>query len=207
MMTLFDVRLGWWIGNPLADNWKRGGPRYGFYWLLCELFGAASDDSRCVYLSDGGHFENLGIYELVRRHCRLIIASDVSCDPCYGFGDLRNAMERCRTDFGVEIEMQGLDALKPQGGLSASHFAVGTIHYSAGKPADDGVIIYLKPTLQKDDSADLRGYPSVNAAFPHDSTANQWFDETHFENYRALGKAVGAAASVEIDSAIRELLG
>lgn len=206
MMTLFDVRLGWWIGNPSGPNWKRGGPRLGFYWLLCELFGTASDDSRCVYLSDGGHFENLAIYELVRRRCRLIVASDASCDPCYGFADLRNAIERCRTDFGVEIEMTGLDALKPQNGLSTNHFAVGSIHYTPGKAADDGTIIYLKPTLLKEDSADLVGYPSVNPHFPHDSTANQWFDETHFENYRALGKAVGAAASEEITSTIEALL-
>jgi len=206
MMTLFDVRLGWWIGNPAGKNWKRGGPKFGFYWLLCELFGTASDDSRCVYLSDGGHFENLAIYELVRRRCRLIVASDASCDPGYGFSDLRNAIERCRTDFGVEIVMEGLDDLKQQNGLSSKHFAMGTIHYTPGKAADDGTLIYLKPTLLKEDSADLVGYPSVNPAFPHDSTANQWFDETHFENYRALGKTVGGAASEEIASAIEKLL-
>jgi hypothetical protein len=67
LMTLFDVRLGWWMANPREKRWRRGSPYLGFYWLLCELLGATNDDSDYVYLSDGGHFENLAIYELVRR--------------------------------------------------------------------------------------------------------------------------------------------
>ena len=90
-MTLFDVRLGWWLANPKGKvkNWRSTSPTFGFYWLLCELMGATDDDSDCVYLSDGGHFENLGIYELVRRRCKLIVASDASCDSAYGFSDLQ----------------------------------------------------------------------------------------------------------------------
>jgi Patatin-like phospholipase len=203
LMTLFDVRLGWWIGNPLYnENWCVGGPRVGFFWLLRELLGSTNDDSGFIYLSDGGHFENLAIYELVRRRCRLIVVGDASCDPSAGFGDLHNAIERCRTDFGVEIELPDASSTQRQNGLAQSHFATGTIHYSR---EDKGTIIYLKPTLVTGDPADILGYTGTNPSFPDDTTANQWFDEAHFENYRALGEVTGNAAENAIREAIVQL--
>ena len=205
LMTLFDVRLGWWIANPSKQkNWPVGGPRVGFFWLLRELLGSTNDDSGFVYLSDGGHFENLAVYELVRRGCKLIVAGDASCDPSSGFDDLHNAMERCRTDFGVEIELDPIET-KRQNGLAQSHFAVGKIHYS-GSSIDDGVIVYLKPTLVAGDPTDVVGYATTNSSFPDDTTANQWFDEAHFENYRALGQITGNAAEMAIRIAVDSLM-
>jgi hypothetical protein len=202
LMTLFDVRLGWWIANPMNEKtWPIGGPRLGFWWLLRELLGATNDDSRFVYLSDGGHFENLAVYELVRRGCKLIVASDASCDPSAGFGDLYNAIERCRTDFGVEIELPDAILTQRQNGRAQTHFAKGTIHYSS-LPEENGTIIYLKPTLVANDPPDILGYTATNPNFPDDTTANQWFDEAHFENYRALGEVTGNDA----ESAIREAI-
>lgn len=213
LMTLFDVRLGWWLANPKCGikNWRTASPDLGFYWLLSELMGATSDDSDYVYLSDGGHFENLGIYELVRRRCKLIVASDASCDSAYGFSDLHNAMERCRADFGIEIEMLAdeIGKIRPIGTppRASAHFAVGTIHYCPKRPAEDGVLIYLKPALVAADAADVLGYSSRNSEFPNDSTANQWFDEKHFENYRAMGEATGRAAMDHIHDEIVRVLG
>jgi hypothetical protein len=206
LMTLFDVRLGWWIANPIKDKqWLQGSPGVGFYWLLRELIGSTNDDSNYVYLSDGGHFENLAIYELVRRGCRLIIASDASCDSDAGFSDLHNAVERCRSDFGVEIEVDTSN-LKPLNGIAASHFAVGKIHYKPGCSKEDGVIIYLKPALVAGDPADVIGYVAKNPRFPNDSTANQWFNEAHFESYRALGRAAGEAASFRVAAEVDRLM-
>ena len=214
LMTLFDVRLGWWIGNPRGEGWKNGSPRVGFACLLQELLGGTSDDSKYVYLSDGGHFENLAIYELVRRRCKLIIACDASCDSEYTFGDLHNAVERCRTDFGVEIAVRDLQEIAPKaspddpGALrSEAHFAVGKIHYNPDLPEEDGTIIYLKPALVESDPCDVLAYAKKDQCFPHDTTANQWFDEAHFENYRALGEASASAASDEIAAEIHRLLG
>jgi hypothetical protein len=208
LMTVFDVRLGWWLGNPNKEQpWKRGSPRFGFACLLKELLGATSDESEYIYLSDGGHFENLGIYELVRRGCRLIIASDASCDEAYGFGDLRNAVERCRMDFGVEIEID-TGVLKPPAGTKRSieHYVVGQIHYHPGDTARDGTLIYLKPAIVEKDPVDVIGYSSTNPHFPHDTTANQWFDEAHFENYRALGEESGRRASETIAAQVSRTL-
>ena len=212
LMTLFDVRLGWWIGNPVKKQWRHGGPLVGFYWLLRELLGSTNDDSTYVYLSDGGHFENLAVYELVRRRCKLIVACDVSCDSARNFGDLHNAMERCRTDFGVEIVFDDLNPLRPQndgsGGRmrSKAHFAVGKIRYNPSHAHDDGVIVYIKPSLVEGDPDDVVAFAETNRAFPNDTTANQWFDEAHFENYRALGQAAGAAAVEAIEAGIRRAL-
>jgi hypothetical protein len=213
LMTLFDVRLGWWIGNPAGKRWPRGSPRVGFYWLLRELLGATNDDSDYVYLSDGGHFENLALYELVRRRCRLIVACDASCDPARGFADLHNAMERCRTDLGVEIVFEDLGPLRlqkdPAGesiGRSKAHFVTGTIRYNPASTQEDGAIIYIKPALVDGDPDDVLAYAGINKCFPNDTTANQWFDETHFENYRALGQAAGASAAEAIEAGIRSVL-
>jgi hypothetical protein len=213
LMTLFDVRLGWWIGNPARKRWPRGSPAIGFYWLLRELLGATTDDSDYVYLSDGGHFENLALYELVRRRCKLIVACDASCDPAREFGDLHNAMERCRTDFGVEIVLDDLSPLRPQtssadaGSLrSKAHFVTGKIRYNPDCAKEDGTIIYIKPSLVDGDPDDVLAYAGINKSFPNDTTANQWFDETHFENYRALGKAAGASAADAIHAGIMLVL-
>jgi predicted acylesterase/phospholipase RssA len=209
LMTLFDVRLGWWMSNPKGKFWRHGSPYIGFYWLLRELLGATDDDSQYVYLSDGGHFENLAMYELVRRRCKVIIACDASCDAAYGCSDLHNAMERCRVDFGVEIEMKAdeIGKILPDGKppRATAHYAVGAIHYVPGDPASDGVLIYLKPALVKDDAADLLGYAATNSEFPHDTTANQFFDESHFENYRAMGEATGRTARAAIEQALNKI--
>jgi predicted acylesterase/phospholipase RssA len=212
LMTLFDVRLGWWLANPRASRarWRKGSPNLGFYWLLSELLGATNDDSDYLYLSDGGHFENLAIYELVRRRCRLIIACDASCDPGTSCGDLHNAMERCRVDFGVEIEINAdeIGRITPVGTppRAPTHYAVGSIHYNPDDPNEDGVLIYLKPALRGADAADLLGYALCNSEFPNDSTTDQWFDESHFENYRALGEVSAGVAVGNIQREVARLL-
>jgi hypothetical protein len=189
LMTVFNVRLGWWVGNTRhRKTWERYGPALGLIYLLSELFPSTNDSARYVYLSDGGHFENLGIYELVRRKCRLIIASDGDCDPEGTFDNLGNAVEKCRRDFGVNIEIQ-VDRLRrePTTRLSPAHFAWGTIHYQDGQ---DGHLLYLKPSLVGDEPADVRAYAARHQAFPHDPTSNQFFDEPTFESYRALGQHI-----------------
>jgi hypothetical protein len=213
LLTVFDVRLGWWIGNPHDPTaWKQGTPGFGFAWLARELLGLTNDDQRFIYLSDGGHFENLGIYELVRRRCQVIVASDVSQDPHYGGAELRNAIERCRVDFGVEIYID-LGNFKPVGNppRSGCHYTIGNISYpqnprgEGGHPSN-GTLILLKPAIATADPFDVRGYRQTDPQFPHDTTFNQWFDEAHFENYRALGETTALSASRDIATIINDTL-
>jgi hypothetical protein len=179
--------------------------------LLYELLGMTTDDKKWVYLSDGGHFENLGVYELVRRRCKLIIACDAGQDGGVTFEDLGNAIERCRADFGVDIEID-LSRLRPgPDRRSEWHCAIGTIRYDRLPPIkqDDpsevpGTLLYIKSSLTGDEPADILRYAAEHLAFPHESTNDQFFDESQFESYRNLGYEV-AKRSVEAMKTSKEL--
>jgi thiosulfate reductase cytochrome b subunit len=186
LLAIFNVRLGFWTGNPRNPRtWNRYAP--GIWYLVSELLGRANANDHYVYLSDGGHFENLGLYELVRRKVRFIICSDADADPTFTFGDLGNAVERCRADFGVEIRIEAqLDMkLQAEPPFRIAHYAIGTINYP-GQPS--GLLLYLKSSLTNDEPSDVLGKRASDSAFPHDTTANQFFEETMFEAYRALGE-------------------
>ena len=115
LMALFNVRLGWWLGNPGKKGdvtYKYDGPGNAVVPFLAEMLGLTSDSNKYVYLSDGGHFENLGLYEMVRRRCRFIVVVDAGCDPDFAFEDLGNAVRKIEIDLGVPIQFHGLDKLK-----------------------------------------------------------------------------------------------
>ncbi|MDP1644954.1 MAG: patatin-like phospholipase family protein [Thiobacillus sp.] len=190
LMSVFNVRLGRWCGNPRHPKaWRKVSPRFGGLALLKEVFGQLNSDASFLNISDGGHFENLGIYELVRRRCHVVVAVDAGCDPDYQFEDLANAVRKCWTDFGTRIEID-LAALRPQGKTkrSKSHFAVGCIRYPNTLP---GVLIYIKATLSGDETSDVKEYADRHSKFPNESTGDQFFDENQFESYRELGRHIG----------------
>jgi hypothetical protein len=206
LLTVFNVRLGWWLGNPGLDRkgvyhrkpfwkhyWEFSGPRFAISELISELLGLTHEAKPYVYLSDGGHFENLGLYELVRRRCRLIIASDCGADPGLSFDDLGNAIRKCRVDLGIEIEIDP-GQIRPEGGLSCWHWAVGTIHYSHEQK---GTLLYLKSSISGDEPEDVLNYRAAHSEFPHQTTGDQWFDESQFESYRRLGEHVVLGALQE----------
>lgn len=196
LMTIFNVRLGWWLGNPRhAETWYTSSPKLGLMYLFNELFGLTNDRSGYVYLSDGGHFENLAIYELVRRRCRTIIACDAEEDHDYGFGGLGAVIRKCEIDFNVRIDVD-VNRIRLVGKtkFGHAHCAVGTITYpelnSDGLPCT-GILIYLKSSMTGDEPTDLREYQSRQKEFPHQSTADQFFNESQFESYRKLGRHIG----------------
>jgi hypothetical protein len=195
LMTLFNVRLGWWLGNPGPKGertYANEGPTFAINPLLNEAFGATTDDRNYVYLSDGGHFENLGLYEMVRRRCRLIVVSDAGCDPEFKFEDLGNAVRKIAIDLGVAIRFDKLEALTPRdapdGAANQSYHAIAEVDYrTADGGGENGVILYVKPGLHGNESVGVRSYAMAHPDFPHQSTLDQWFTESQFESYRALG--------------------
>jgi hypothetical protein len=193
LLTLFNVRLGGWVGNPHSDwTWNSSGPPFGLFRLLKEMFGRTDARSRYLYLSDGGHFENLGVYELVRRRCRFIVAIDAEEDSRFGFEGLGSAVRKCRTDFGIRVDVN-VAPLRPQGPnrLSEWHGVVGVIHYEDVDPqALPGILVYIKSTLTGDEASDVQNYRASYPDFPHQPTLNQFFTESQFESYRALGHHV-----------------
>lgn len=198
LMTLFNVRLGLWLGNPHRTAWRSPAPPLSLGYLLAELFGTANAERDFVYLSDGGHFENLGIYELVRRRCRFIIACDGEADPSFQFDGLGNAIEKCRTDLGTEIDID-VEAIRKagMGEDGAQHCVTGVITYPDG--LEPGTLLYLKASTTGDEQTDVRRYKSQHPAFPHQTTGDQWFDETQFESYRTLGEHVMTEALRVVD--------
>ncbi|MBF8269664.1 MAG: putative Acyl transferase/acyl hydrolase/lysophospholipase [Gammaproteobacteria bacterium] len=221
ILGLLNLRLNYWLPNPwhlinkgarhflgAREPFRRVGPWY----LLREMFGLLDARSRYVNLSDGGHIENLGIYELLRRQCRLIIAGDGEADNALTFDGLAAAIRMARIDFGYHVEMDGLDEIR--GGLQ--QHAIGTIFYPGGRI---GKLIYLKSCLSGDnsliatlsednyrtsprrddnllfdDNAYIARYKNLHPDFPHESTGDQFFDEAQFECYRALGYSVAVSA-------------
>jgi hypothetical protein len=191
LLTLFNARLGAWVGNPGRAGrsvWRRAHPTYGAAPVLNEMFGQTSDHHPYVYLSDGGHFENLGLYEMVQRRCRFVVVCDAGCDPDYQFDDLANAIRKVRLDFGVDIEFpEGLRIAGSSGPLCRGRAAVGRIRYYGSDSMQDGVILYLKAALCGDEPVDVANYAAAHPPFPHQPTSNQWFDDAQFESYRMLG--------------------
>ncbi|MDR1989031.1 MAG: patatin-like phospholipase family protein [Acidobacteriaceae bacterium] len=192
LLTLFNARLGAWLGNPGpagAATWRRSDPIAGASPLLREMFGLTTKSNPYVYLSDGGHFENLGLYEMVARRCHLIVVSDAGSDGDYLFEDLGNAIRKIRIDHGIRIEFpDGIQIDKARERAKNAHGAVGVIHYADADPdAPNGVLLYLKATLSGDEPVDVMNYASAHTDFPHESTTDQWFGESQFESYRMLG--------------------
>ncbi|HYW06635.1 MAG TPA: patatin-like phospholipase family protein [Longimicrobium sp.] len=199
LMALFNARLGWWLGNP---GWAGGktfhhpSPRGAISPIFLDLLGLATDSAPVVYLSDGGHFENLGLYEMVLRRCAVIVVADGGCDEKFDFADLGNAVRKIRVDLGIPIEFP---RDFPIGVDDGSHLVRGTIRYSAADPgAADGVLLYVKPALTGDEPRDVAAYARVSKQFPHESTADQFFSESQFESYRALGFHSARAVVVEL---------
>ena len=201
LLTLFNVRLGWWMGNPRRATWQSANPKSGLGYLLKDLFGRAAPTDAYVCLSDGGHFDNLGLYELVRRRCRYIIICDGEEDADRRFEGLANAIRRCRVDFGAEITLD-LSALSTRDALghTTAHAALGTIAYpdqptpgvaTGGPPTPPGHLLYLKATLTGHEPPDVLEYAHQNPVFPHQSTGDQFFSEDQFESYRQLGYYAG----------------
>jgi hypothetical protein len=188
LLSLFNVRLGWWLRNPaICSEGDDPSPRFGLLYLLRELAGYTDVKSQFLNLSDGGHFENMGLYELIRRRCRFIIVSDAEQDGNFSFEGLGGAVRKCRTDFGAEIEIDPR-ALQPVDGASKVHCAVGTIRYP--ETGATGYILYINSTLTGDEPADVLQYRKHYKDFPHQSTTDQFFTESQFESYRALGHHV-----------------
>jgi hypothetical protein len=192
LLTVFNVRLGHWCGDTgHANAWRKRDPGLGLRYWLAELTGTADQDYPFVSLSDGGHFENLGIYELVRRRCALVLASDAGADPKYAFEDLAGAIRKCYTDFGVEIRFKSrIEDIRPsaEGKPSARHYTLAEIVYPNGAPP--GTLVYWKSSLTADMPPDIVNYGSTRKDFPHETTADQFFDEAQFESYRHLGYQV-----------------
>lgn len=228
-IAFLNIRLGRWIQHPHVierraaaiakkggksdtDWWFRRnpGPRY----LLREAFSKSGmnlwrDKANRVkgkgflFLSDGGHIENLGVYELLRRRCKLIIAVDAEADPDIDCGALVQVERFARIDFDtrITIDWRPISARTRKVGeqikkksvryVAGPHVALGVIDYppqQAGAPREKGVLVYIKASLSGDENDYILAYKAKYPRFPHETTADQLFSEEQLEAYRSLGE-------------------
>lgn len=200
-LSLLNIRLGYWLANPgMLTQYMKKKLRAGVgpYYFALETFGRLDEGSLNVYLTDGGHVENLGIYELLRRRCKVIIAIDAEADPDLTFSSLSRLEVLARIDRGYRIHLpwrsvqeeyrdnirRGFQKDGSWSGSEGPHGCIGRIDYGNG---DHGVLIYIKACLTGDETKYLMDYWRRNPTFPHETTVDQFFSEEQFEAYRCLG--------------------
>jgi hypothetical protein len=204
-LAILNIRLGYWLPNPrqiakgVSSAAAFSGLRDQLYFLR-EMLAGMREDSEIIYLTDGGHIENLGIYELLRRRCQLIVAIDAEADPEMSFGSLITLQRYARIDLGIIInlpwatirdgtrsasaEIAKSGGLPPHAAPHGPHCAVGEIQYPHGRK---GILIYVKSSLSGDENDCIVDYKRRFPSYPHETTADQLFSEEQFEAYRALG--------------------
>jgi hypothetical protein len=185
-----------------------------------ELLGLRSGDNTFIELSDGGHFENLGLYELIRRRCGFVVVVDGGQDPTSAYEALVSAMTLIREDFSTEIDFdvrvrsgsdvepsnpshvvaRAVDDEYPKAAEFARRgYFLGTIRYPKSGtdtrvPMADGPelghFIYLKSAMIPALSLPSRGYKGANPDFPYESTMDQFFSPEQFEAYRDVGRTI-----------------
>ena len=202
LMTLMNTRVGFWMPNPKENEWHF--IFWPWYLVYRELFSRTRHDSYLCNLADGNFIENLGIYQLLKRKCKYIIAVDVGADPDMKFKDLGNVLRKVRIDLGVQINLD-VEMLRKEAetNLSKWHCVASTIHYSK---KEKGILLYIKSSLTGDEPEDLFHYQKQNPTFPHETTADQFFDEAQFESYRQLGYHVGQKVFEEFNIVENELV-
>jgi G:T/U-mismatch repair DNA glycosylase len=203
LMAVMNIRLGVWVRNPsvyidaglpsrkrpvrwLVRYVVRGWREPGAWYVLKEGLGLAGTKGRYIYVSDGGHWENLGLTELFRRRCTHIIAVDASGSAT--LGDIGRAMSVARAELGVEVDLDPRGAVADANGLASSPVVVGNFKYPDGQL---GAIYFARSVLWDGAPVDLRLFAEHEKAFPNHPTANQFLSGEVFDAYRALGWAVG----------------
>jgi hypothetical protein len=186
-LSLLNVRLGYWLRNPGVRRPKLS-MRPGLWYLLLELSGRMNEKSAFLNLSDGGHIENLGVYQLLRRRCKFVVVVDGEQDQNMTFHAIANLQRLAAIDLGVQIEINLDELRRDRDGLSRSHFQFCRIRYPGGH---FGYLVYLKLSLTGNEGEFLRRFRLDEPDFPHHPTADQNFTEARFEAYRSLGQHVG----------------
>ena len=203
LLGLANVRLGLWLPNPLQDTpvhpgggiwplmkWQARQP--GPLALLREMAGRTSLTRRWVYVTDGGHYENLGLVEALRRGATEIVVLDASGDAPDSWSAFGLAVQTARADLGVEIDLDPTKMRPRAGGTGAPTLVVqGTCTYPNGVRAD---LWLCKLALPEVASWDVLAWAKGHPAFPHDSTAQQLYGDREFEAYRALGELAASTA-------------
>jgi hypothetical protein len=195
LMTLFNVRLGYWMRRPGSKAWPRLFDGPGPIYFILEMLGVVHERSRYVNLSDGGHIENLAAYELLRRQCKFIVCVDAGMEPGMECSDLMRLQRYASIDLGIQMHFDPNDLTLLPTSYSRAYAILVKIDYAPGDAVPPrqtsnqlGWMLYLKLAVTGTEPRHVLDYRRQNPAFPHQTTADQFYDEAQFESYRALGE-------------------
>lgn len=228
LMAVSGARLGCWLPNPdfirrrhedavQRDDARRRwiGPRLPrarrLSYLLREIGNIHPYEERLLQVTDGGHYENLGLVELFRRRCTLIYCIDASGDSPPTATTLAEALRLAHDELGVRVTLNDAKNLEPGSGkpldpsstfsdlnarLCTAPVITGTFTYpeECGVPGLTGYLVFAKALLWPEMPYHLLSYAAKNDVFPHDSTGDQWFNEGQFSAYSELGRQIGVLA-------------
>jgi len=206
LMTLFNIRLGYWAPTPSLSYWRSGAARLWPVYTLQELASQTTDLLPYCYLTDGGHYENTGVYSLIQRGCNLIVVGECGADPQSTLDDLGNMIRKVRIDFDTEVVFKDEYIDKLRAHPPGAHVIVGEIRYgddhaaALGLSEDEkvGTIVVVKPNLAGGEPVDVKQYGYLHGDFPQQFTFDLWYDEAQFESYRRLGEESGKLAATFI---------
>ncbi len=209
LLTVLNVRLGHWLRNPGFprpgddEGWTAEEPGAGLL-LFNELAGDTNARGDYIRLTDGGHFENLGVYELLRRRARYIVAVDATENPNATSDNLGILVRLARVDFGIRIQLDTSPlAVTAPDHLSRAHVSIGRIRYDdVDNGQMPGILVYIRASMTGDEPPDVQQYANTHPQFPREGTIDQSFDENQFESYRALGEHI---ARTVFETAAREV--
>lgn len=219
-LTLLNIRLGYWLRNPrsagkLINRALASVLEWANFYVFKEMFGLLTERTHNIYLTDGGHIDNLGIYQLLKRRCKLIIAVDAEADPQMNFESFVKLQRYARIDLGTRIELPwqdirtatidtgkkiaDKDPTVPSYARNGPHCAIGIIEYS---DSEYGYLLYIKSSLSGDENDYITDYKRRYPMFPHETTGDQLFSEEQFEVYRALGFHTAHSAFTDSDKIV-----
>jgi hypothetical protein len=224
LLAFFNIRLGYFWDSYIDPWWRKQALsrtswlQWMWEWmstncpvhshLFFETFGRFHGPNRRLwYLSDGGHFENTGCYELIRRRVPFILCCDCGADPQYTTEDMANLVRKARIDFQAEVTFADEDTIKKLGltpgqdspavigtleqlKASKAHATLAFVRYDGGEK-DETCILFIKPTVTGDEPLDIQHYNTTHKDFPQETTLDQFFDEAQWESYRKLGEHIG----------------
>ena len=186
LFAALNVRLGVWMPNPRYVHGSRRLPRTRLAYLLKDIVGYYRLDDHHVHVTDGGHRENLGLVELLRRRCRTIICIDASGDPPGSFATLRQAATLAQIEVAAVVDLRGLPSHADT--PAAQPFVVLPVTYGDGPTKSEGQIVYVWATVCADLPVGLQAFLAEDPRFPQYSTGDQFLSERQFRHLVLYGQ-------------------
>jgi hypothetical protein len=200
LLALANIRLGVWLSKPnRLSKFERRGRKRGAqtpgpsYLLLHEMLGVDRGKDPFVYVTDGGHYDNLGLVELFRRKCDLIWCIDASGDHIDTFSTLGGALAMAEADLGVTVDIHPVRDMAPESGSRyvRKPFCIGSVTYpdsSRARVEKKGKLVVVKAGVPENAPWSVRSYHAENEDFPCDPTLDQLYTASRCDAYAQLGR-------------------